>query len=75
MKIQKFIALLVITVFTFSCQDEAVYDMNNDVQLSLDLKKGSTANNTFMVISKSETLPPDLMKEIVSYGEVTKTIP
>ncbi|MEN8123798.1 MAG: S8 family serine peptidase [Bacteroidota bacterium] len=60
-------------MFFISCETEMI-DETSTLDQSIDLSK-SSSNNSFMVISKSETLSKDLEKSLSKIGKVTNTIP
>ena len=70
----KFFALAIFSfVFLFSCDTEMI-DETISLDESVILHKGSS-NNSFMVISKSESLSKDLEKSLKKLGNITNTIP
>ena len=69
-----FLFFLLSFVFLVSCETEMV-DETNSLDESATLNKGANANNSFMVISKSETLSKDLEKSLGKIGKITNTIP
>ncbi|MCB0459054.1 MAG: S8 family serine peptidase [Flavobacteriaceae bacterium] len=63
MKVTKFIALFVIAVLAFSCQDETVYDVETTNDFSV-MKKSASSAKSFMVISKNDQLPANLENQL-----------
>lgn len=62
-------------VFFFGCQEELLQPQpeNLDEPEMIGLKSAATSD--FIVISKSETLPPGLEKKLSAYGQVVNSIP
>ena len=58
-------------ILFFGCQEELLQHQNESVEF--DLKSSKITD--FMVITKSETLPPGLEKKLGQYGQVVNSIP
>lgn len=70
----KFLALTILSfLFLLSCETELI-DETVSLDESVILHKGSS-NNSFMVISKTESLSKDLEKSLGKIGKMTNTIP
>lgn len=70
-----FILSLFSTLLLGSCQTE-LFEETTEVEESVILtEKKSSKSNTFMVISKSETLSEELESAIGEFGNITRTIP
>ena len=69
---------LLLSIFSFlfivSCQKET-FNENNSLEESTEISKKSVFNDSYMIISKAETLSNKLEASIGKYGEVTSTIP
>jgi len=71
----KFLLLTAFSLlFLVSCETEII-DETNSLNESTTLNKGANTNNSFMVISKSETLSKGLEKSLSKIGKVSNTIP
>ena len=71
----KFLLLSFFSIlFLVSCETEII-DESNSLDESTTLFKSANANNSFMVISKSETLSKGLEKSLGKIGKITNTIP
>lgn len=72
-----FLSCIAILFFT-SCQTESIDEINAIEEQALEpviAGKNSLKNNSYMIISKSETLSKELESSISKYGEITRTIP
>jgi len=58
-----------------SCQTESIDEINAVKKSTVLANKNSAANNSFMVISKNETLSKKLEISVKQYGEIIRTIP
>ncbi len=68
------IAGIFFMILLLGCQEELLQPQSENVDESeIELKSAHTGN--FMVISKSETLPPGLEKKLAGYGQVVSSIP
>jgi len=74
MKITRFMALAALTMLLFACEKEEVF-MNDSLENSMVISKNAQSTNSYMVISKSETLSDGLEDAIKNYGTVVRTIP
>jgi len=58
---------LFIIGFCFGCQKEPLTENTNESESAM-LK--STKSNNYMVITKSESLPPDFTSKLTAYGKI-----
>ncbi len=69
---------LLLSIFSFlfivSCQKET-FNENNSLEESTEISKKSASVDSYMIISKSETLSQKLEASIKKHGEITRTIP
>jgi len=71
----KFLALTVFSLlFLASCETDSIEGIDS-FEESTSLKKSSSNNNSYMVISKTNDLSKDLEKSLNKLGKVTNTIP
>ena len=66
--------MLVSLLFIVSCQKEILND-NNSFEESTEISKKSLSIDSYMVISKSETLSNKFIASIKKHGKITSTIP
>ncbi len=75
MKITKFIALASAVLLLFACEQEEVF-MNDALEKSaISTKSASSSNNSFLVISNTNKLPKNLVKDLTdANGTLTSAI-
>lgn len=64
---------LTVLISCFGCQQELLPSENMEEPEPLMLKSGKTTD--YMIIAKSEKLPPGLEKKLSAYGEIVNSIP